>query len=114
MITTVVIFFLQVTKTSDFTNVREVTKRSLLRPGNYCIIPSTYEAGMQSKFYLRLFIEKDWTKNEPCILKPLLSHERVQIENREICTVTETNVTFLSKQMYFIVLKNSDCTEEEP
>lgn len=66
-----------VTKTSDFTNVREVTKRSLLRPGNYCIIPSTYEAGMQSKFYLRLFIEKDWTKNEPCILKPLLSHERV-------------------------------------
>ena len=42
-----------------FTNLREVTARYELEPGLYVIIPSTFKANKESRFYLRVYTEKD-------------------------------------------------------
>ena len=41
-----------------YLNKREVTKRFNLKPGEYVIIPSTYEEGTEGEFLLRIFSEK--------------------------------------------------------
>ena len=43
---------------SDFSNSREVTKRLLLDPGNYVIVPCTFQPQEESAFVLRIFTEK--------------------------------------------------------
>lgn len=40
-----------------YINKREVTYQCRVPPGNYIIIPSTYEANKESKFLLRIFTE---------------------------------------------------------
>ena len=41
-----------------YKNRREITKRFDLKPGEYIVIPSTYEADVETEFLLRFFSEK--------------------------------------------------------
>jgi len=47
-------------KEMKFSNVREVSRRVMLKQGRYCIIPSTFRKGQEREFLLRIFIEKNW------------------------------------------------------
>ncbi|XP_041352940.1 calpain-9-like [Gigantopelta aegis] len=41
-----------------FTNSRQVVKRLAMKPGEYVVIPCTYEAEQEADFYIRFFFEK--------------------------------------------------------
>merc|ERR1712013_663428 len=47
-------------KTDQYINLREVSKRLQLPPGNYCIIPTTFRPGQESRFLVRTFVERHW------------------------------------------------------
>ncbi|VDP67591.1 unnamed protein product [Echinostoma caproni] len=60
-------FFLSnqtVARSPTFTNMREVCGRHKLEPGEYVIIPSTYEPNKEAKFILRIFSERACESNE--------------------------------------------------
>ena len=45
-------------KSPSFINMREVCGRHKLNPGEYCIVPSTFEPQQEGDFLLRIFSEK--------------------------------------------------------
>ena len=45
-------------KSPSFVNLREITGRHKLKPGNYFIIPSTFDPNSEGDFLLRVFTEK--------------------------------------------------------
>ncbi|XP_054153659.1 calpain-A-like isoform X2 [Oppia nitens] len=47
-----------VAKSPTFINLREVNGRFKLKPGKYCIIPSTFDPGEEGEFLIRFFTEK--------------------------------------------------------
>jgi len=49
-----------VEKTDQYINLREVSKRMMLPPGRYVIIPTTFTRGEEGQFLVRLFLEKYW------------------------------------------------------
>jgi len=51
-------------RTGTFINLREVSKRTLLQEGQYCIIPCTFKQGEEGNFLLRVFVEKKWGSSQ--------------------------------------------------
>ena len=47
-------------KTDQYINLREVSKRMMLPPGRYVVIPTTFSRGEEGEFLVRLFLEKYW------------------------------------------------------
>ncbi|CAD5122448.1 DgyrCDS10873 [Dimorphilus gyrociliatus] len=45
-------------RSPSFINMREVCGRHKLKPGNYCIIPSTFEPNHEADFLMRIFSEQ--------------------------------------------------------
>jgi len=66
-----------VARSGPYTNFREVSARLLLAPGRYCIVPSTYEAGIEAEFSLRVLQERDWG----VVRQPVI--ENVAVTNRD-------------------------------
>ena len=46
-------------RSNTFINARELTNRFKLKPGVYCIVPSTFDANEEGDFLVRLFSEKE-------------------------------------------------------
>jgi calpain len=44
-------------KSEVYTDLREVTNRFRLKPGTYCIVPTTLEAAEEGAFLIRVFTE---------------------------------------------------------
>ncbi|KAF5400487.1 Calpain-B, partial [Paragonimus heterotremus] len=53
-----------VARSPTFANIREVCGRHKLPPGDYMIIPSTFEPNLEAKFLLRIFSERPCVSNE--------------------------------------------------
>uniref|UniRef100_A0A3B3VW34 Calpain-3 n=1 Tax=Poecilia latipinna TaxID=48699 RepID=A0A3B3VW34_9TELE len=51
-------------RSKSYINLREVTQRFRLSPGEYVIVPSTYEPHQEGEFILRVFSEKRNTSDE--------------------------------------------------
>ena len=48
-----------------FINVREVSARLVLTPGDYVVIPATFNRGEQGRHLVRLFIEQHRADSRP-------------------------------------------------
>ena len=42
-----------------YTNLRQLVKRFLMPPGEYVLVPSTFDADVEADFLLRVFFEND-------------------------------------------------------
>lgn len=54
----------QMSARSIFSNTREVCGRHKLLPGDYVIVPSTFQPNEEAKFLMRIFSERPYTANE--------------------------------------------------
>ncbi|CAN7937930.1 unnamed protein product, partial [Ixodes hexagonus] len=72
----------------DFESDREVTKRFLLLPGHFCVIPCTYDPDVAGDFLLRIYTEKKSVSKEhdetPGIIeKPPVIIDKCPVDHEE-------------------------------
>ena len=102
-------------RTDTFINLREVSKRLRLPEGRYCIIPSTFKAGEEGEFLLRVFIEKNWgTANVQvcmCMCVPNLEfHVHKSATCRQGATISQNKIITFWSRVVFILSKWNTCT----
>ena len=51
-------------KTDQYINLREISKRFLLPPGDYCVVPTAFSPGEEGQFLVRIFVEKYWGRSQ--------------------------------------------------
>ena len=54
---------LPVGRSDQYVNLREMSKRFQLGPGQYVVIPTTFNPGEEAEFLLRVFTEKEWANS---------------------------------------------------
>ena len=52
------LYTMSTAKCQSYVNLREITERFRLPPGEYVIIPTTFDAHLEGEFILRVFSEK--------------------------------------------------------
>ena len=56
-------FVVPVIGEQDYANTREITCRYLLEPGNYVLVPSTFDSDVNAAYLLRMYA---WTPKFDC------------------------------------------------
>ena len=64
-------------RVDQYVNLREVSKRFQLGPGQYVVVPTTFNRGEEGDFLLRVFTEKEWGDSDRATV-----HTFVQGEGR--------------------------------
>uniref|UniRef100_A0A8D3CAK7 Calpain-3 n=1 Tax=Scophthalmus maximus TaxID=52904 RepID=A0A8D3CAK7_SCOMX len=70
-------------KCKMYINLREVTERFRLPPGEYVVIPTTFEAHREGEFILRVFSEKQSTSDLSALQRKLLEPEEETEEEKQ-------------------------------
>jgi len=65
-------------ESGTYIDSREIIKRCRFTRGTYCIIPSTFRPGVNGKFLLRVFVERDWG------VLPTQENEGVEVSVRDL------------------------------
>ena len=72
-----------------FINLREVSARLVLPPGEYVVIPATFNRGEQGRLLVRLFTEQHWADSRPV--------ERQRSREDKHCGVINYNINIYNK-----------------
>ena len=89
-----------------YINSREVTKRFRVDPGNYLIIPSTYDADRECEFMLRIFTEENIEASS------LEQNKEDLTEEESFFELDDTDTIFSSWENFFKASNSDEQTKE--